>query len=342
MRRYFCGHHLIKFTPKVDVHRIYDKHVFIDDLLASSDVTVIRSLTSRYRLTILGTVVSQKFVWLTDLIYLPKRIANISRNRHIVLREFWIPHLILIAVLFPMRKNIFFNINHEINKITRNKFTSVFLKIILLKKKFLWLEGSKALLPNIVQSMVLTPKFSVSDLNSNKLTNEHLHIGVVGLIRQEKNVHSLISELYHIRKKLIQKNIYVHIGMPKEDMAVFKKKFGDFTFIDTTQDSAYQNFLMISDIIILDYEEEQYEFRHSGVLIDAISHRCVPIVNDLPLFRTLTSYPVRIGIQREKCMSIEAAIDFATVIARDPFARQNWIKYFQKRSPASENLIYVE
>ncbi|MDB2334730.1 hypothetical protein N9V54_02915 [Planktomarina temperata] len=256
-----------------------------------------------------------------------------KKHNIIIYREFWIPHLIFLSILNTQNKIVYFNINHELNSLQYRKIRKFIVHLFMKKCQYLLLlEGKEHLVSAPLNQHLKVLPFSVVPI-SKKITTYPITIGVAGAIRSEKGIESTLDEVKKINLTSFQTQVKFQVGSPNIDIALLQKKFPTFNYIDTSSDHSYHAFLKNCDVIIFNFEHFDYNLRHSGVLIDAISHQCVPIVPKLPLMTSLVTCPTPIGVVREDGQSLEDAIAKAISLVQEIEKHQTWELFFSQRKP---------
>lgn len=325
---------MIKLISKLDSHRIYESHVFSPQL--SDNYLIVKSLTARYKLLIFGFLVPQKFITILDIFYFLIKMVQAPIGNTIIYREFWTPHLIFVSFFNFRKKVIYFNINHEMNKLKTAKFELRLVCFFMRKcQKLLWLEGRTDLVPIALLKYTHVIPITIAQLGF-KNTPILIKIGIVGALRSEKGIESTLTEIEKLDLTKIDDDVIFEVGVPYEDMLILRHKFHRFTFRDTSNDACYHSFIASCDIIIFNFQKLDYQLRHSGVLVDAISHQCISIVPKLPLLESIVTSPKRIGVIRENAQALEISIAEAISLLRDPGMKCNWKTFFAKRKPYTQ------
>jgi hypothetical protein len=118
-----------------------------------------------------------------------------------------------------------------------------------------------------------------------------LRVGVVGMLRRDKPVARLLELLLEGARVGEYELI---VGTPFWQ----KESWLDalpVTLRDTHDDAAYDACLAEIDLLVADFRREDYEFRPSGVVIDAAMAGCFVLAPDYPVIRVEIERPVPIG-----------------------------------------------
>jgi hypothetical protein len=154
---------------------------------------------------------------------------------------------------------------------------------------------------------MLTPLPNESPVRLNKsFSKSVLRIGIVGIIRPDKPIMPIIKILENYTSDVIA--IEAFIGTPFWQVPDELKQ-SSIKLIDTTSSEQYNSFIQSLDIVINYYDKDNFYYRSSGVLNDAVSGGCFVIVPNYPLFKEQISNPVKVGETYENVDDIKNAID---------------------------------
>jgi hypothetical protein len=256
----------------------------------------------------------------------------------IIIREFSnIFALLFFVIIYNRRKKILLNINHNLT--TRFFFVEESRIVTFLVErgfKFLFLDGYKFVSTDasLKISGFVTPLFPVLKKNTpmRSSTNSRPIIGLVGDFRHEKtNGFNRYVFIDVMSRMIMSREIDFLIGStdPSRAASFLEGVTGGYKVIDTGPQYAYDNYLKSIDILILIANEISYRSRHSGTIIDAVSRSVIPIVPDLPVFRSQISDPVSVGLVYSSAAELHEKIDFA--IRNRSFFRENMKKYLETR-----------
>jgi hypothetical protein len=267
-----------------DKHKFYD---FFDDVCKESrySILVIKTLSSRYSFSYV--------TFLLDVFYLIFSCAvNYRKNDFIFIREFnTIPFLVTSFFLFPFRKKIILNVNHNFQRAN----TSIVHRYCILILDFLGFiffcfESNES--PVRLKGKVISIPFVMNDGVNKFNNNNDLSVGFVGSYRKEKNIEQVLEMLDQANTLSGCKLI---LGTDnKELLSTYEKK--EWCTYDTNEYDDYIKAIEIVDILVLNYDEDAYYYRHSGVLTDFINKGKVVIVPSYPYFNTQLNNPVKVGL----------------------------------------------
>lgn len=288
----------------------------------------ISNLKTKYRILKFALIFFATFFLIFD-------IWKIYKNKYIVIREFWnVPLLIFGFLLFPLRKNLFFNINHNLSNIEKKFPLSIKILCKLFKFNFILFDGNKLIqfFPDGIKSNFLFPPFPCvsNQINQNiaKLViNSKPIVGLVGDMRSEKV--SLFDLNFIIDALSSNENWnFVVGGTHDKNMSVIC--LNGLDLIDTTSRSDYLKFLSNACVVVILANRSSYFSRHSGTIIDVIASGAIPVVPNLPVFASQISSPKLVGVTYDSVGEIAAAINFA--FERLSFFEKNRKIYFECRS----------
>ena len=150
-------------------------------------------------------------------------------------------------------------------------------------------------------------KIQETSMHKNK-RNKKIVVGVVGYFRPEKGFLKILKLLQQYQRK--NQDIQILVGTPKIDelKSVLPTSC---TIVNTTSYSQYVKALKMSDILLVNYDKSKYFVRHSGVILEAISHGVVPVCPNFPLMKSQLSWPTVKGVVFDDLSQIEDAVDHA-------------------------------
>lgn len=257
-------------------------------------------------------------------------------NQHFLLL---LPLLVLSRkeVLIMLHGNQQFAINSNLKywgllylKLFLNLFKS--LKVVLLElddeicpQKVRLPDRSKLIIPHPIVEEV-TPSISLGMRNSDKIK-----IGIVGIIRSDKPIDKLITQVGKYLKKNTEAELI--IGTPLKQKPDYLTQL-DATIKDTTKEEDYYKVLQEIDILIIHYDRDRYYYRTSGVVSDAGSAGCYIIASDYPLIKHQINYPVTIGDTFSDFSELDEKIDSAIAFIRQNGCDNHWL-WREKRTAKS-------
>ncbi|HBJ34922.1 MAG TPA: hypothetical protein DDZ51_09205 [Planctomycetaceae bacterium] len=164
-------------------------------------------------------------------------------------------------------------------------------------------SSSKIIIP-----MPRSSNFEPCIRKRNQFRNgERLRLGVAGLIRPWKNnfdrdfLETILSAC-----ESFGENVEFHIGFPSWQHT--PRVPDQVKYTDTTQPGQYTAFLRHLDAMLINLPSEEYWFRSSGVVQDALSAGTFVIANDYPIIRSQIMSPARVGSVYSDNASLRSAI----------------------------------
>lgn len=237
--------------------------------------------------------------------------------------------VVLLPLILPVKHKIFLNVNHNIT----NDFFKSILPLAIISKfgiKFILFDGAVARknLPMSISSNIITPMFPIYSCvkKSVEFKPNCVRIGFVGDFRVEKGGIEYLTNVVNSMK--FNKHIEWCVGSKSKILADFSG-FSNVNFFRTNSDGNYFAFLSMIDILIVSGTVENYMFRHSGTIVDAIANDVIVIASDLYVFNEQLTNPVRIGFNYSSIDEIPNLIESA--IVNKDFLINNIKKYKSQR-----------
>lgn len=215
------------------------------------------------------------------------------RYRHILVREFsTIPLLAVFPLLYPLRKKLFFMINHNLQWAARNRIERYALAM-LARLNVRWaLFETQELFDltafNIPSEHNLVLPHPVSGRTTGGKNNDRLVLGVAGYYRPEKGMDELLELLSN---RFADCDLVLGVS----DTAQLKTVPARFKVVSTTTDEAYRQMLAGCDVLVQNGARGSYFYRASGPVADAAACGTAVVVPDFPLLKNQVTSPVRIG-----------------------------------------------
>ena len=294
------------FIKEKDLHKFYD---FVHPIFFESkfNIKCLCSLTARYSLFFAGIEFKKCFL-LFDFFYFIFYSYRNRKSDFIFVREFnTVIFFINALFLFPLRKKILLNVNHNFQRACSSV---IHRKIIIfldrLGFRFFCFEDSSLCFR--LRNKIVEIPFLVEP--HEKIVNESkpITIGVVGAVRTEKNINVLLSKLDEVKFNF--PNIIFLLGSDDVKLnCVYEQK--GWTVLDTTDYATYLSAINQSDLLVFNYDEKSYRYRHSGVITDAILNDKVVIVPQYPYFVKQITNPVSVGVSFSSLDNISVAINDA-------------------------------
>jgi hypothetical protein len=219
-----------------------------------------------------------------------------NKKSFVVIREFssQITLLSFPAYIF-FKDRILFNVNHNVKR-AHLEIPFSMRVLCRLGFKFILFDGgtSENTLLKKYHGNFLFPFFPIKaskSVNDKPHIGDIITIGVVGDFRSEKLDN---TKLKFILSRFTDCGLRVKVGFRYLD-----KDLPDWAnsldVVSTRSSQDYNNFLINLDALVIFAEEDSYYFRHSGTIMDAISHGVIPIVPDFPVFNRQINFPLSVG-----------------------------------------------
>jgi glycosyltransferase involved in cell wall biosynthesis len=217
------------------------------------------------------------------------------RRRRILLREFsTLPLLTVWPLLWPLRKNLYFLIHHNLQWTNRSRIEFFGLSLLAdLGAHWALLETqefhdlTRFNIPadrNLVLPHPI-PNVGQTVLSARKKDGLPI-IGVAGWYRPEKGM-SVLVEL--LQKTLPEFDLL--LGIPNPEAAAHL----DALTVDTSAYADYMRMLSRCDVLVQNSAAESYFYRASGPVADAAACGTAVVVPDFPVLRSQISSPVSVG-----------------------------------------------
>ena len=261
---------------------------------------------------------------------------KLKKNKLVILREFN-SLIILLLILLPkkFKSKIILFINHNIttpnslikNLIFNNKTTGL---------KFLIYDGLKIKHLFNYPKNIYTPLFPINiqkelitktiNLLKSKLKNEY-SVGIS--LSLNKKSHSRISEKkLSLISKLLKKNINLKI-FSRESKIISKllPRNKLLKVINTNTKEKYIEAISETTLFLI-YDssvESSYKYRHSGSIMELITHGCIPIIPNLTLLNSQVNNPCETGFVYQINSDIDALAK--TIINKIKLLELNQEKY---------------
>lgn len=312
---------------KKDIHRFYD---FTVDIFENSKYKIgtIKTLHKTRRFIGKFHMLSYVFM-LIDIFYLPISAYRLKSQDFIFIREFNTLTFCFSAIfLFPIRKKILLNINHNFQRFEHRLLHRYCLKFIsVLGFSFVFFEYDKFRFS--LKSKVLSIPFLIKDINLPHLNKPRLTFGVVGSYRKEKQMEALLDSLLMTQKDLNNFDI-VFACDNQQILDEFKEK--NITLLNTSDFDDYNSALNSTDVLLFNYSEFDYKIRHSGVITDAISKGKIVISPDFPVFSEQLSTPVSVGVCFKNISSLNQSVKDAMNLYYADGLHDKFRQYFEFRT----------
>lgn len=274
-----------------DVHKFYD---FCDEIfpLLEKKVFILKTVSAKFKVE--NKFLKFLFVFF-DILYIPFSSYFKTQFDYVFLREFnTIPFLISSILLFPIRRKIILNVNHNFQKAYCSKLhLSIICFLDFLGYKFFLFEGNST--PFSLRRKLISIPFPIKRLNCTSLsetTNEKLKIGFVGSYRDEKKIEELLAKLDSLYE------FFEFIPILGTDNSELLRRYADKGWVtfDTSGYESYCYAIELVDVLVFNYDYKSYYYRHSGVLTDAVKKKKIVIAPNYPYFERQLTTPNSVGL----------------------------------------------
>ena len=212
---------------------------------------------------------------------------------HILIREFsTIPLLLTFPFLWPLRRKLFFVINHNLQWAARNRAERFGMAAlarmgarwtIFETQDFRGLEKLKIPSPRNLVLPHPVPERTAGEKNSVRAV-----IGVTGYCRPEKGMDELLNLLV---RHFPDCDIVIGVSAPEKIKGLSEK----VRMVNTTSDADYRRMLAQCDVLVQNGAQNSYFYRVSGPVADAAASGAAVVVPDFPLLRHQVFSPVPVG-----------------------------------------------
>jgi hypothetical protein len=315
------------FYVKKDNHKFYD---FVESVFEKSlyDVGVIKTKDKTHHFQ--KQLSKLRFIFLIwDIFYIPFAAYKQKNKDFIFLREFISPLFCISAIfLFPLRKKMLLNVNHNFQRFEHRLIHRLSIKFIdFLGYSFFMFEYDKT--PFNLRNKVISIPFLLNDIKVPTTKAIKPTIGIVGAYREEKKMEELLSTLLSIHKKSDDFDVVFAC----DNQAVLDIYLNeDITLINTLSFDNYNTAINSVDILIFNYNELDYKIRHSGVITDSIFKGKIVIAPDYPIFHSQLTTPERVGFNFKSLDSLNTNVVDAIEFYNLPNFQEKFIKYFEYRN----------
>jgi hypothetical protein len=144
-------------------------------------------------------------------------------------------------------------------------------------------------------------------------------------------VTEILATLLDLRR---QGRLTAHLILGCPDRQMLAPWHEEFELIDTGDAAGYAAALDRCDVVILNYRQDRYYYRVSGVAADAIARRAIVVCPDFPLMRNQLTQPLPVGTLFGSLGDLERAIHEALTLGlgTQPDA---WSTHEAARGPAA-------
>ena len=224
-----------------------------------------------------------------DYGYVFFRLAT-SKHKAFFVREYnnyMLYPLLLIAKIF--RKRLYLNVNHNITTKADAK------RLQKLCKRY----KSQAVVFEERTATKEKPEwfFPIEMPAAPRCPNSVLKVGVLGSSRGEKKISSVLDFIASYKGAGALDKFQFYLGADA-DLREGENQIRYIEFVDTTLAESYTGLLAMVDVLILNYGQA-YNYRTSGVIMDAVRSRTVVISPQYQLLENQITWPARVGVTFE-------------------------------------------
>lgn len=250
-----------------------------------------------------------------------RAIWNSRGGSPLVIREFSnAVGILLLIPLFPLRRRVYFNINHNLKG-----FPARFPEALRLLAKsgfnFIMFDGHDIAreIPREVSKRFFVGPFPVAPfVSAHRVPDRACTVGLVGDFRGEKASKEV---LVNILARLAQiPDTVVKLGV--RGAGTIDSLSASVEVVRTKEAQDYFRFLKSVDIVVILAEANAYYARHSGTIMDAIASHAVVVAPDLPVFRQQISSPAIVGLVYRSVDELPEVVGQARAELSDLRARQ--------------------
>ncbi|HWI15680.1 MAG TPA: hypothetical protein VNT02_15555, partial [Burkholderiales bacterium] len=291
-------HRLLRIEPIPDIHAVYD---FFDGVAVDGlPVTVLSWPATRFH--VFWPRPLKKLLPLINHAAMLLGLLRSPRSRPAVVREFDSVWFLFFSPGFWLaRHRLVLNINQNITTPPGHGAGARALRILSrMGFRFLWLDGAAALpdvrahFPRLHVSTPLFPVMSRRRAAHDAHRDAGFTVGLVGYFREDKGG---VAKAVALAQKLATiPGVTVAAGFWNETQRrEFSVRAPQIETCSTYETADYHAFLDRCHAVVVLVEREAYYFRHSGILMDCISHGTLPICPSYPLLESIVMRPVPVG-----------------------------------------------
>jgi hypothetical protein len=219
----------------------------------------------------------------------------------IVVREFLTALLIVVwPLIWPLRARVHFLINHNLQEAHRRGLERRVLRLLHRTGcRFACFETTAGfaelgIVPTAARFLVIPhPLPGAVVIRPAPAADLPAVVGVIGAVRAEKGSQAMLETLLRLQAEG-RLPARLLLGCPEAEVLAQWRERG-FETIDTARREDYLAALDRSDLVILNYQRERYEYRPSGVAADALARGAVVVCPDFPLMRQQLTTPAAVG-----------------------------------------------
>lgn len=285
--------------------RQYSFHSSVEQIAKAASLAKTRFfITAQPDLSSIGQILPKKLspllVIFGHLLLVLSFFRDYRKYDLILVREFLsVPLIPFVWLAVPLRKKICFINNHNLQKATVLKsHRFAFKALCTMGFKIAFLEGCDGLdalgIPFREQQFFSLPQPIIAVKNCLNEVRSRKSVGVVGAYRPEKGWDKLLQVIFEIKEKS-GANIIVGTPNYKELKTKLGLKAKEIDIRDTTASDAYAEALMGCDVLLFSYNRDDYYYRPSGVIVNAVECGASVVCPDYPIFRRQVLFPKPIG-----------------------------------------------
>lgn len=314
----------------LDKHKFYN---FIVGVFSSTgyDIYYLKTLSSQYE-SKNCSILFKMLLLCFDVFYIAFTCYRFNKKDFIFLREFnTVPFIFTALLLYPIRKKVLLNVNHNFQRANKSKLHLLSLVFFdYLGFRYFCFESDLSSLdlkhkPILIPFLMSGTEINISSVGVNP------KIGVVGAYRKEKGMELLLESLNTIRSDGFSLCDEFILGTDHKELLGHYQNKG-WAVYDTTEYKYYTQALDSVDILIFNYLEDDYFYRHSGVITDAIAKGKIVIVPDYPYFSAQVNTPSAVGVTFQNLSMLSNALESACLLFSSREIMGNIHRYTDYRS----------
>jgi hypothetical protein len=265
-------------------------------------------------------------------------LLRAPRDAVVVVREFdnlWF--LLLSPGFWPFRRRLVLNVNQNFSRpLGRGVRARALGLLTRMGFRLLWLDGGAAL-PEVrahfPRAEICVPLFPVQRrrMRGRSARDEHAYtVGIVGYFREDKG--GVARALERARELAAIPGVTVAAGFWNDaQRAEFAARAPGIETCSTFEPADYHAFLARCHAVVVLAERDAYYYRHSGIVMDCLSHGTLPVCPDYPVLASVVLRPVPVGAVYDEREDVAEVV--RRLVARYPLLRANLALHAAARTP---------
>jgi hypothetical protein len=234
-------------------------------------------------------------------------------------------------------QNVYLLIHHNIQQAANHYWASILLRLLhQLQYRFIVNETC-----HVLQALgyseveidrhlaLLHPVVAISSITT-AAARSRKKVGIIGQVRPGKQSAETLQFLLPLQAKL---DFTLVVGT--DDFSRFADvDWQGAELVNTMSHQDYLAALALCDIVVLNYEQDRYFYRCSGVIADAIGTQTIVVCPDFPMLQHQVMYPTQVGILYDPGSDLAVAVSHALTLSRQMDAKL-FAAHYLERSAAS-------